>query len=158
MTQYRVHIYRPYRVLFAIEADNQQDALRKGLKMPRREAIEVEDAEGIPTGFLVDTLNPSGEIDYGVAWSGDLDGDGNPIEDVIHGKPTVAYDNARRTFLVDVLTPLAEAMGNTGANRMGDLTRAEAALFHGATRLIEDLEEMLADELLADPAEEGERT
>ena len=30
---------------------------------------------------------------------------------------------------------------------MGDLSRSQAALFHNATKMLEDLEEILADEL-----------
>ncbi len=81
MTDYRVHIYRPYRTVFTVSANSQEAALQAALALPVSAAIEVEDAEGIPTGFLVDTLLPDGQVDYDVDWTGDLDPEGKPVED-----------------------------------------------------------------------------
>jgi len=92
MTNYRVNIYREMRTVFSVTADTQEAALKLALDMPLKDAEAVEDCEGIAHGFLVDTLQPDGSIDYDIEWAGSLKDDA-PVEDNLDpaDDKTVAY-------------------------------------------------------------------
>jgi len=69
MPRFNVHIYTPYRVKFAdIVAGSAKEAAEIAYRKPHDEAVEIADAEGVPTDALVDELEigedgqPTGEI------------------------------------------------------------------------------------------------
>jgi hypothetical protein len=47
---------------------------------------------------------------------------------------------------LDKLRPILEQLGEIGANDCGDLSWAQAALFHNATQILVDLEDNLTEE------------
>lgn len=48
--------------------------------------------------------------------------------------------------LLRELPAIVEKLGELGESAMGDLSRAQACLFHNATQMLADLEEDLLDE------------
>jgi hypothetical protein len=76
MAKYNVHIYREMRLLFTgIEADSKAEAAQKASDLATREAIEIDDCEGLTLSALVDVVGDteyeqSQFVDFGVIEGG----------------------------------------------------------------------------------------